>query len=250
MIDFYFWTTPNGYKPLLFLEEAGIEYQIRPVNISKGGQFDPDFLKISPNNRIPAIVDHDPEDSGAPLAQFESGAILQYLAEKTGKFIPEDARGRADVLQWLNWQMGGIGPMFGQYLHFADYAPETLPYAIERYRREAERLLGVLDKRLGDREYVADSYSVADMAIYPWVRQRIQRFEGFPNVERWERRVADRPATIRAYEKGATINTVPTITEEWKTLLLGLAGDKAAQQHLAPIGAPAATPKENRHDNA
>ena len=221
VIELYFWTTPNGYKPLLFLEEAGIDFEIRPVNISKGAQFAPEFLKISPNNRIPAIVDRDPEDGGAPLAQFESGAILQYLAEKTGKFIPEDARGRAEVLQWLNWQMGGIGPMFGQYLHFADYALEKLPYAIARYTREAERLLGVLGKRLEDREYVAGAYSIADMAIYPWVRQRIERFGGFANVERWVRTVADRPATVRAYEMGASINTVPTINEESKALLFG-----------------------------
>ncbi len=228
MIDLYFWTTPNGYKPLLFLEEAGIDYEIRPVNISKGEQFEPEFLKISPNNRIPAIVDHDPEDGGAPLAQFESGAILQYLAEKTGKFMPKDARGRAEVLQWLNWQMGGIGPMFGQYLHFVDYAPEDIAYAKERYTREAERLLGVLDKRLRNRKYVAGAYSIADMAIYPWVRQRIERFEGFVNVERWVRTVANRPATVRAYEKGAAINTVPTINKESKALLLGLTGGIAS----------------------
>ncbi len=227
MIELYFWTTPNGYKPLLFLEEAGIDYEIRAINISKGEQFEPAFLKISPNNRIPAIVDHSPEDGGAPLAQFESGAILQYLAEKTGMFIPEDSRDRAEVLQWLNWQMGGIGPMFGQYLHFVDYAPEDLPYAKERYTREAERLLGVLDKRLADREYVAGEYSIADMAIYPWVRQRIERFEGFANVERWASTVAERPATIRAYEKGAAINTVPTINKESKALLLGLTGGNA-----------------------
>ena len=228
MIELYFWTTPNGYKPLLFLEEAGIEYQIRPVNISKGEQFQPDFLKISPNNRIPAIIDHAPGDGGGPLAQFESGAILQYLAEKTGKFIPDDARGRAEVLQWLNWQMGGIGPMFGQFLHFHDYAPQDLPYAKERYRREAERLLAVLDKRLADREFVAGGYTIADMAIYPWLRQRIERFAGFANVERWMRTVADRPATGRAYEKGAAINIVPTINKDSKALLLGLTGSQAA----------------------
>jgi GST-like protein len=227
MIELYFWTTPNGYKPLLFLEEAGIDYEIHPVNISKGEQFAPEFLKISPNNRIPAIVDRDPEDGGAPLAQFESGAILQYLAEKTGKFIPKDARGRAEVLQWLNWQMGGIGPMFGQYLHFADYAPEDLPYAKDRYTREAERLLAVLDKRLENREYLAGAYSIADMAIYPWLRRMLARFEGFANVERWASTVAERPATIRAYEKGAAINSVPTINEESKALLLGLTGGKA-----------------------
>ncbi len=228
MIDLYFWTTPNGMKPLLFLEEAGIEYRIRPVNISKGEQFEPAFLEISPNNRIPAIVDRDPEDGDAALAQFESGAILQYLAEKTGKFIPEDARGRAEVLQWLNWQMGGIGPMFGQYLHFADYAPEELPYAIERYSREAGRLLGVLDRRLADHDFVAGAYSIADMATYPWVRRILDRFDGFENVRRWARRIADRPATKRAYAIGAAINTTPTITEESKALLLGTTGKEAA----------------------
>jgi GST-like protein len=228
MVDLYFWTTPNGYKPLLLLEEAGIDYEIRPVNISKGEQFELAFLKISPNNRIPAIVDHDPEDGGAPLAQFESGAILQYLAEKTGKFMPTDARGRAEVLQWLNWQMGGIGPMFGQYLHFVDYAPEDIAYAKERYTREAERLLGVLDKGLRNRKYVAGAYSIADMTTYPWVRRILERSEGFENVRRWASAVADRPATIRAYEKGAAINTVPTITEDSKALLLGLTGGIAS----------------------
>ena len=153
--------------------------------------------------------------------------ILQYLAEKTGKFLPKDARGRAEVLQWLNWQMGGIGPMFGQYLHFVDYAPEQIDYAKERYTREAERLLGVLDGRLEGREYLAGAYSIADMAIYPWVRRILARFEGFANVERWAQRVADRPATIRAYETGAAINTVPTINEKSKALLLGLTGGKA-----------------------
>ncbi len=227
MIELYFWTTPHGYKPLLFLEEAGIDYRIHPVNISKGEQFEPEFLKISPNNRIPAIVDRDPEDGGAPLAQFESGAILQYLAEKTGKLIPRDARGRAEVLQWLNWQMGGIGPMFGQYLHFVDYAPEDVPYAKDRYTREAERLLGVLDTRLEGREYLAGDYSIADLAIYPWVRRILARFEGFANVERWASTVAERPATIRAYEKGAAINTVATINGESKALLFGLTGGNA-----------------------
>jgi GST-like protein len=221
MIELYFWTTPNGYKPLLFLEEAGLDYQIRPVNISKGAQFAPAFLKISPNNRIPAIVDRDPEDGDTPLALFESDAILQYLAEKSGRFLPEDARGRAEVLQWLNWQMGGVGPMFGQYLPFVDYASEDLPYAKDRYTRETERLLGVLDGRLEGREYLAGAYSIADMASYPWVQRVLSRFEGFANVERWARTVANRPATLRAYETGAAINTVPTINEKSKDLLFG-----------------------------
>lgn len=228
MIDLYFWTTPNGYKPLLFLEEAGISYRLRPVNISTGEQFAPSFLKISPNNRIPAIVDYHPEDGEAPLAQFESGAILLYLAEKSGQFLPQDPRRRAEILQWLNWQMGGIGPMFGQYLHFNDYTPEDLPYAKERYRRESARLLGVLDRQLADREYVAGDYSIADMAIYPWLRNIIGRFEGFANVERWVQTIGERPATRRAYDIGGRINTVPTVTEASKALLFGLA-DTAKQ---------------------
>ncbi|MEE8371240.1 MAG: glutathione S-transferase N-terminal domain-containing protein, partial [Sphingomonadales bacterium] len=161
MIDLYFWTTPNGYKPLLFLEEAGMEYAIKPVNISKGEQFEPAFLEISPNNRIPAIVDNDPEGSGEPLAQFESGAILQYLAEKSGKFLPTAAAPRAEVLQWLHWQMGGLGPMLGQYFHFSRYAPEKIAYGIDRYKKEAERLYGVLDGQLAGRDYVAGDYSIA-----------------------------------------------------------------------------------------
>ena len=234
MIDLYFWTTPNGMKPLLFLEETGLEYRIRPINISKGEQFEPEFLNISPNNRIPAIVDHGPDgqgtagSTGAPLMQFESGAILLYLAEKTGMLLPEDTAGRAEVMQWLFWQMGGIGPMFGQFLHFADYAPEKLPYAVERYSREAERLLRVLDRRLADREFAAGAYSIADIAIYPWVRRILDRFDGFGHVDRWARRIAGRPATRRAYAIGAAINTTPTITEESKALLLGTGGKEAA----------------------
>ena len=227
MIELYFWTTPNGYKPLIFLEEAGIDYEIRPVNISKGAQFDADFLKISPNNRIPAIIDRDPEDGGAAIMQFESGAILQYLAEKTGKFLPSDARGRAEVMQWLNWQIGGVGPMFGQYLHFNDYADEDLAYAKERYAREVERLLGVLNKQLAGREFIAGEYSIADMAIYGWVRRIFDRFNGFENVDRWEKAMAARPAVLRAYEIGAGVNTTPTFTDESRKVLLGGVAENA-----------------------
>ena len=232
MIDLYFWTTPNGYKIPLFLEEAGVAYNIVPVNISKGEQFTPEFLKISPNNRIPAIVDHAPAGGGSPISLFESGAILLYLAEKTGKFLPADAAGRAEVLQWLFWQMGGLGPMAGQNLHFSAYAPETIPYAIERYENETARLYGVLDRRLAGRDFVAgDAYSIADMAIYPWIltlERNRKRLDDFPNLKRWFDAIAARPATIRAYRKGKAINTMPTITDESKKLLFGQGAPRRA----------------------
>lgn len=170
MIDLYYWTTPNGHKVSIFLEEAGLEYRIVPVHIGKGEQFAPEFLKIAPNNRIPAIVDHAPADGGEPIALFESGAILEYLADKSGQFLPRETRARFNVLQWLYWQMGGVGPMAGQNHHFVRYAPEPIPYAIERYVKETARLYGVLDRQLAGREYVAGDYSIADMAIYPWAR--------------------------------------------------------------------------------
>ena len=224
MIDFYFWTTPNGYKVLMFLEEAGIAYRIVPVNISKGEQFDPEFLKISPNNKMPAIVDRSPNGLAGPIPIFESGAILLYLAEKTGRLLPKDAPGRVEVLQWLFWQMGGLGPMLGQNLHFGQYAPEKIPYAIDRYVDETSRLFKVLDKRLADREFIADKYSIADIASYPWVFKHpyLQlELEDFPNVNRWFQTIAQRPAVVRAYEIGASINTTPTVTEESRKFLLG-----------------------------
>ena len=228
MINLYFWTTPNGYKPAILLEELGIPYRLRPVNISKGEQFEPGFLKISPNNRIPAIVDEAPVGSGEPLSVFESGAILQYLAEKEGRFLPTETKARTEVLQWLNWQMGGIGPMLGQYFHFSRYAPEKIQYGIDRYRNEAARLYGVLDARLEDRDYVAGEYSIADMAIYPWIRNTIDEFPGFENVRLWFERIAARPAVRRAYEKGAEMNQVPTFTKESTAILLGGKPIKAA----------------------
>ncbi|MDH3894872.1 MAG: glutathione S-transferase N-terminal domain-containing protein, partial [Chromatiales bacterium] len=170
MIDLYYWTTPNGHKITIFLEESGLEYRILPINIGKGDQFAPEFLRISPNNRIPAIVDQAPADGGEPVALFESGAILHYLAQKTGRFLSAELRGQAETLQWLFWQMGGLGPMAGQNHHFRLYAKDKIPYAIDRYVNETHRLYGVLDKRLGDREFVAGDYSIADMAIYPWIR--------------------------------------------------------------------------------
>ena len=204
MIDLYYWPTPNGHKITLFLEEAGLPYKIVPVNIGAGEQFKPDFLKISPNNRMPAIVDHEPADRGSPISIFESGAILLYLAEKAGKFIGGDLRSRVDVLQWLFWQVGGVGPMAGQNHHFALAAPEKIPYAIDRYVKETNRLYGVLDKRLAEREFVAGAYSIADMAIYPWValyERQSQKIEDFPNIERWLDAIRARPATLRAYDR-------------------------------------------------
>ena len=225
MIDLYYWTTPNGHKITLFLEEAGLEYRIIPVNISQGDQFKPEFLAISPNNRMPAIVDHEPEDGGAPVSVFESGAILLYLAEKTGQFIAKDLRGRVEVLQWLFWQMGGLGPMAGQNHHFVQYAPEKIPYAMERYIKETNRLYGVLNKRLGDRAFVAgENYSIADMACYPWIvphKRQEQNIDDFPHLKRWFEAIRARPATIRAYERANEVNTQPTVSEESKKLLFG-----------------------------
>lgn len=210
MIDLYYWTTPNGHKVSLFLEEAGLPYTVKPINIGQGEQFKPDFLKIAPNNRIPAIVDHSPTDGGAPISLFESGAILLYLAEKTGQFIPKDLRGRQEALQWLFWQMGGLGPMAGQNHHFSQFAPEKIPYAIKRYVDETARLYGVLDRRLADRAFVAgEDYSIADMAIYPWVvshKWQSQRLEDFPHVQRWFNSIKERPATVRAYELVQKVN--------------------------------------------
>ena len=210
MIDLYYWTTPNGHKISLFLEEAGLPYTMHPVNIGQGEQFKPDFLKIAPNNRIPAIVDQQPADGGATLSLFESGAILLYLAEKTGQFLPKDLRGRQEALQWLFWQMGGLGPMAGQNHHFSQFAPEKIPYAIKRYVDETARLYGVLDRRLADRDFVAGSeYSIADMAIYPWIvshQWQSQNLADFPHVERWFNSIKQRPATERAYAWVAKIN--------------------------------------------
>jgi GST-like protein len=210
MIDLYYWTTPNGHKVSLFLEEAGLPYEVHPINIGQGEQFKPDFLKIAPNNRIPAIVDQNPTDGGAPISLFESGAILLYLAEKTGQFIPQDLRGRQEALQWLFWQMGGLGPMAGQNHHFSQFAPEKIPYAIKRYVDETARLYGVLDRRLADRQFVAgEAYSIADMAIYPWIvshKWQSQKLEDFPHVERWFNHIKQRPATVRAYELVQKVN--------------------------------------------
>src|SRR5262252_7162629 len=209
MIDLLYWTTPNGHKVTIFLEETGLPYKIIPVNIGKGEQFKPDFLAVSPNNRIPAIVDRDPPGGGKPVSIFESGAILLYLAEKTGKFMPKDVHGRYDVIQWLFWQMGGLGPMAGQNHHFSVYAPEKIPYAIDRYVKETNRLYAVLNKRLADRPFLAGEYSIADMASYPWIvpyERQGQKLEDFPYLKRWFEAIRARPAVVRAYEKAKDVN--------------------------------------------
>ena len=202
MIDLYFAPTPNGLKARLFLEEAQIPYRVVRVALGKGEQLRPEYLAISPNGKIPAIVDHDPAGGGTPVALFESGAILLYLADKTGRLIPADARGRADVLQWLFWQMSALGPMAGQIGHFNVFAPEPVPYAIDRYARELARLYGVLDRRLAGREFVTGAFSLVDIACYPWIvphQGHRQRLEDFPHLQRWFTAMQDRPATQRVY---------------------------------------------------
>ena len=208
MIDLYYWTTPNGHKITIFLEEAAIPYNLHPVNISKNEQFHPDFLKIAPNNRIPAIVDKNPADAKGPLSLFESGAILWYLAEKIKKFVPESTRGKTEVSQWLFWQVGGLGPMAGQNHHFNLYAPEKIPYAQERYIKETTRLYGVLNKQLDGRNFVAGEYSIADMAIYPWVvpwEAQGQKMNDFPHLKKWFETMAARPAVKKAYAVAESI---------------------------------------------
>lgn len=229
MIDLYYWTTPNGHKISLFLEEAGLEYTIHPINIGKGDQFAPDFLKISPNNRIPAIIDNNPNDHGDAISVFESGAILQYLAEKTGKFMSDNLRLKTQTLEWLNWQMGGLGPMAGQNHHFGQYAPEKIEYAINRYVKETARLYGVLDRHLQDREFIVNDYSIADMACYPWVvphERQQQNLADFPNLKRWLHAIAERPATKRAYALVDQVNPgQPPNDDEAKKILFGLTND-------------------------
>ena len=223
MIDLYYWPTPNGWKITIMLEECGLPYKLIPVNIGKGEQFKPEFLAISPNNRMPAIVDHDPPGGGEPVAVFESGAILLYLAEKTGKFMPKDLRGRYQVTEWLMWQMGGLGPMCGQNHHFGNYAPEKIPYAIDRYVRETGRLYGVLDKQLKGRDYITGAYSIADMACWPWIvpyERQGQKLEDFPNVKAWFERMKARPAVSKGWAVGRELRQ-PNFDEEAKKILFG-----------------------------
>jgi GSH-dependent disulfide-bond oxidoreductase len=224
MIELYYWATPNGHKITIFLEEANLEYRIVPINIGAGDQFKPEFLKISPNNRMPAIIDLDPADSGEAISVFESGAILWYLANKINQFLPSEIRQQKTVMEWLFWQMGGLGPMAGQNHHFTQYAPEKIAYAIERYVRETNRLYGVLNRQLEGREYIAGEYSIADMACYPWIvpyERQQQKLEDFPNLKRWFESMRDRPAVIRAYEKGKSFMTQGAMTEESKKILFG-----------------------------
>ena len=226
MIDVHYWTTPNGHKLTIFLEETGLPYKIIPVDIGKGEQFRREFLAISPNNRIPAIVDHDPPGGGAPIQVFESGAILVYFAEKTGRFLGSDVRTRTEVMQWLFWQMGNLGPMSGQNNHFSNYAVEKIPYAMDRYRNEVNRLYGVMNRRLADRAYLAGEYSIADMASYPWIvpyERQGQRLEDFPHLKRWFEAIRARPAVERAYAKAKEVN--PNLggirTAEERAILFG-----------------------------
>jgi len=224
MIELYYWTTPNGHKITIFCEEAALSYKIVPVNIGAGEQFSPDFLRIGPNNRIPAIVDHTPADGGKPLSVFESGAILLYLADKTKQLIPQDLRKRNEAIEWLFWQMAGLGPMAGQNHHFTQYATETIPYAIDRYVKETARLYAVLNKRLADREFIANSYSIADIACYPWIvphEKQQQNLDDYPHLKRWFQTVQARPAVQRAYKKADEINVAPTMTEDAKRILFG-----------------------------
>ncbi|WP_029007201.1 glutathione binding-like protein [Azospirillum halopraeferens] len=225
MIDLHYWPTPNGHKITMFLEEAGLEYRILPVDISAGDQFKPEFLAIAPNNRMPAIVDHTPADGGEPVPVFESGAILVYLGEKTGRFLPAEPRARKTVMEWLFWQVGGLGPMAGQNHHFVQYAPERIPYAMDRYVKETNRLYGVLDRRLEGRAFIAgDAYTIADMACYPWIvpwKRQQQDLDAFPNMRRWFDAVRSRPATVRAYEKGEPWTGRAAVTEEGKKILFG-----------------------------
>ena len=239
MIDVHYWTTPNGHKVTMFLEETGLPYRIVPVNIGKGDQFRPEFLAVAPNNRIPAIVDDEPQDGRGPLSVFESGAILVYLARKTGLLLPRDARGESEVLEWLFWQMAGLGPMAGQNHHFSHYAPEKIAYAIERYVNETNRLYGVLDRRLEGREFIAGSgYSIADIACYPWIvpyERQGQRLDDFPDLKRWFEAVRSRPATVRAYARAAEFNTQPSVSEESRRILFG---QTAAVVRSAPAARP------------
>ncbi len=238
MIDFYFAPTPNGLKVKLFLEEAELPHSVVPVSLSRGEQYKPDFVRISPNSKIPAIVDYTPDyggpaGGGEPLPIFESGAILIYLADKIGRFMPTSARARLEVMQWLFWQVGGLGPMAGQIGHFNVYAPEKVPYAIERYTREVHRLYGVLDRRLASREYIVDDYSIADMAAFPWIVPHAphgQMLEDFPDLKRWFETMRERPGVRATYDGVVDVysNTKRTLSDEERRVLFGRVAETTA----------------------
>lgn len=226
MIELYSWPTPNGLKVSIFLEEAGLDHKVIPINIGNGDQFAPDFLAIAPNNRIPAIIDRDPAGGGEPISIFESGAILFYLARKIGQFVPQDPKGTMNVLEWLFWQVGGLGPMAGQNHHFNLYAPEKIPYAMDRFVKETARLYGVLDRQIEGQDYVAGEYSIADMAIYPWIvphENQQQNLDDFPNLKRWFIAMRARPAIERVYEaKDRLYPKQEPYTDEQKAKLFGI----------------------------
>jgi GST-like protein len=224
VIDLHYWPTPNGWKVSIALEELELAYQMIPVDIGRGAQFEPDFLAISPNNRIPAIVDRDPEGGGEPISVFESGAILLYLSEKTGRLVPGDLRGRKQVIEWLMWQMGGLGPMLGQAHHFRAYAPEKIQYGIDRYTREANRLYGVLDRQLEKREYIAGEFSIADIACWPWIvphERQGQKLEDTPHLKQWYDRMKERPGVQRGFALGAELRQEGGMDEKAKQILFG-----------------------------
>jgi GST-like protein len=232
MIDLHYWPTPNGWKISIMLEECALPYTVKPVNIGRGEQFSPAFLALSPNNRMPAIVDHAPPGGGPPLSIFESAAILQYLAEKAGRFLPADLRGRYDALQWVAWQVANLGPVAGQLNHFANYATEKLSYAIERFANEANRLLGVLERRLADRPFLAGDYSIADMATWPWVFREFQGRDvlaGFPHVARWWEAVASRPAVQRGKAVGQELRGNAPPDDEARRVLFGQTASSVAK---------------------
>lgn len=231
MIDFYYWPTPNGWKVSILLEELGIEYRMIPINIGKGDQFKPEFLAISPNNRMPAIVDHD---TGAePVSVFESGAIMFYLAEKTGRFLPDDAAGRIEAMEWLFWQTGNQGPMAGQLSHFVNYAPGEHPYSHKRYAGEYDRCLGVLERRLEGRSFIlGDDYSIADMISWPWVliaKPLGQQLDAFPNVSRWRKTIKDRPAVQKGVDLGKELRRSAPPSDEERKILFGQTSESGSR---------------------
>ena len=224
MIELFFWPTPNGMKPLIFLHEVGLEYELTAVDINKGDQFAQEFLDIAPNGRIPAIIDHAPAASETAVSVFESGAILIYLAEKMGQLLPQSEKGRTEVLEWVMWQMAGLGPMLGQNHHFNVYAPQKVPYAIKRYNDEASRLYAVLDLRLAEREYICSDYTISDIVCYPWIARHKRHqinLDDFPSVKRWFDTMSGRPAVQDAYDRAEKMNIGAPVTDASKSMLFG-----------------------------